>query len=114
MQNVPYVPKEAFLVTLGVTSLYSNIPHDGIKACEHFLNSKPNNSDISTESVTLFQLHFQFNGDNYLQIMGCAMGTEMAPSYASLFMGKFKEDKLSDYRRQPLIWLRFLGDISLI
>ena len=33
LQNVPYVPKEAFLVTLEVTSLYSNIPHnDGIKA----------------------------------------------------------------------------------
>ena len=51
LQNVPYVPKEALLVTLDVTSLYSNIPHDGIKACEHILNSKPSNSDISTESV---------------------------------------------------------------
>ena len=89
LQNVPYVPKEAFLVTLDVTSLYSNIPHnDGIKACEHFLNSKPSNSDISTESVcdlistVLTKNHFQFNGDNYLQTMGCAMGTKMAPSYS--------------------------------
>ena len=33
LQNVPHVPKEAFLVKLDVTSLYSNIPHnDGIKA----------------------------------------------------------------------------------
>ena len=45
--------------------------------------------------------------------MGCAMGTKMAPSYASLFMGKFEEDKLSDYHRQPFIWLRFLDDIFL-
>ena len=108
--NVPYVPKEAFLVTLDVTSLYSNIPqNDGIKAYEHFLNSKPSNSDISTASVcdlistVLTKNHFQFNGDNYLQTMGCAMGTKMAPSYASLFMEKFEEFKLSDYHHQPLI-----------
>ena len=42
------------------------------------------------------------------------MGTKMAPSYASLFMGKFEEDKLSDYHHQLLIWLRFLDDIFLI
>ena len=47
LQNVPCVPKKAFLA-----SLYSNIPHnDGIKACQHFLNSKPSNGGISTESL---------------------------------------------------------------
>ena len=118
LQNVTCVSKKAFLVTLDVTSLYSNIPHkDGIKACEHFLNSKPSSSGISTESVcelistVLTKNHFQFNGDNYLQTMGCAMGTKMAPSCSSLFMGKFEEDKLNQYHRQPLIWLRFLDDI---
>ena len=102
-------------------SKYSNIPHnDGIKACEQFLNSKPSNSDISTGSVcdlisiVLTKNHFQFNVDNYLHIMGCAMGIKMAPSYASLFIGKFEEDKkLSDYHHQPLIWLSFLDDIFL-
>ena len=108
-------------MTLDVTSLYSNIPHEyGIKACEHFLNSEPNNCGISTESLcelistVLTKNHFQFNGDNYLQTMGCAMGTKMSPSYASLFMGKFEEDKLNHYHHQPLIWLRFLDDIFLI
>ena len=121
LQNVPHVPKDAYLVTLDVTSLYSNIPHDdGIKACEHFLNSEPNNCGISTESLcelistVLTKNHFQFNGDNYLQTMGCAMGTKMSPSYASLFMGKFEEDKLNHYHHQPLIWLQFLDDIFLI
>ena len=121
LQNDPHVPKDAYLVTLDVTSLYSNIPHDdGIKACEHFLNSEPNNCGISTESLcehistVLTKNHFQFNGDNYLQTMGCAMGTKMSPSYASLFMGKFEEDKLNHSHHQPLIWLRFLDDIFLI
>ena len=65
-------------------------------------------------STVLTNNHLQFNGDNYLQIMGCAMGAKMAPNYASLFMGKIEEDKLNQYHRQPLIWLRFLDDIFLI
>ena len=86
------------LVIIDVTSLYSNIPHsDGIKACEHFLNLNPEGRGIFTESVSdlistvLTKNHFQLNGDNYLQTMGCAMATKMAPSYASLFTGKFKK-----------------------
>ena len=107
-------------MTLDVTSLYSNIPHnDGIKACEHFLNSKPSNGGISTESLcelistVLTKNHFRFDSDYNLQIMGCAMDTKMAPNYTSLFKGKF-EDKLNQYHHQPLIWLRFLDDIVLI
>ena len=106
-------------MTLDVTSLYSNIQHnDGIKACERFLNSKNSNGGILTESLyklistVLIKNHFQFNGDNNLQFKGCAMGTKMAPNYASLFMGKF-EDKLNQYH-QPLFWLRFFDDIVLI
>ena len=53
LQNVPCISKEAFLVTLDVTSLYSNISHsDGIKACENFLNLNPEGKSISTESVS--------------------------------------------------------------
>ena len=39
------------------------------------------------------------------------MGTRMAPSYASLFMGKFEKDFLESCGVQPLLWLRFLDDI---
>ena len=42
------------------------------------------------------------------------MGTNMAPSYASLFMGYFEKNILSQYHQYPLVWLRFLDDIFLI
>ena len=42
------------------------------------------------------------------------MGSSMAPSYASLFMGKFEADFLKSAALQPLIWYRFLDDIFLI
>ena len=34
---------------------------------------------------------FVFNGINYLQKKGCAMGNKCAPSYANIFMGWFEE-----------------------
>ena len=46
--------------------------------------------------------------------MGCAMGTKMAPSYVSVFMGNFEKNILSQYHQYPLVWLRFLDDIFLI
>ena len=109
-------------MTLDVTSLYSNIPHkDGIKACEHFLNLKPSSSGISTESVcelistVLTKNHFQFNGDNYLQTMGCAMGTKMAPSYSFLFMGKFVKVSMNQKNLfVPIQMKRFCLNVILI
>ena len=46
--------------------------------------------------------------------LGTAIGTRMAPSYASLFMGKFEKEFLDSCNIQPLLWLRFLDDIFMI
>ena len=55
---------------------------------------------------------FVFNGINYLQKKGCAMGTKCAPSYANTFTGWFEEKfifplltNLSDF------YPRFIDDI---
>ena len=42
------------------------------------------------------------------------MGTRMAPSFASLFMGKLEMDCLESCDKTPLIWLRFLDDIFMV
>ena len=42
------------------------------------------------------------------------MGTRMAPSYANLFLGKFKRDALLNSPHQPYLWLRFIDDIFMI
>ncbi|XP_053372926.1 uncharacterized protein LOC128546436 [Mercenaria mercenaria] len=74
--SMPNISPNAFLVTMDVSSLYTNIPHDdGIEACR------------------------------------TAMGTRMAPTYASLFMGKLESDFLANTTVKPSLWLRFLDDI---
>jgi hypothetical protein len=54
--------------------------------------------------MVLKKNNFTFNGDHYLQINGTAMGTNMAPSYANIFMGK-----LEKHCSNRLLKDRFLG-----
>ena len=89
------LPGNALLVTLDVTTLCTNIPHDeGIDACRYFLQKRAD-KPIPTETicdlirVILIMNNFTFNSKHYLQKLGTTMGTRMAPSYANLFLGKF-------------------------
>ena len=120
LEHLWQLPENAFLVTLDVSSLYTNIPHnEGIDACRYFLNTRDRNaSSISTETLCnlirmiLTMNNFCFNGKHYLQTHGTAMGTRMAPSYANLFLAKFETDALSRAPFQP--WARYISDIFMI
>ena len=109
------------MVTLDVSSLYTNIPHkDGLDACRGFLNNISASNELPVNSVLkLIQLvlennHFRFNKENYIQKMGTAMGSPMAPAYASLFMGKLEQEFLESRDLVPSLWLRFLDDIFMV
>jgi hypothetical protein len=45
--------------------------------------------------LVLQESSFQFNGKNYVQIHGIAMGTKMAVSFANLFMAAVETEILS-------------------
>ena len=92
-----------FLVTLDVTSLYTNIPnHEGITAVRRTLIEKGYDGKISIQSLTqllTYVLHmnnFEFNNNTYLQTGGTSMGTRAAPSLANIFMGKLEEKILKN------------------
>ena len=122
LEHLEQLPQNAFLVTLDVSSLYTNIPHnEGIDAYRHFLNTRDRNaSSISTETLCdllrmiLTMNNFSFNDKHYLQTHGTAMGTRMAPSYANLFLAKFEMDALSRAPFQPFLWWRYIDDIFMI
>ena len=113
--NVGQLPENAFLVTLDVSSLCTNIPHnEGIDACRHFLNTRDRNASSSSTKtlcdfirMILTMNNFSFNDKHYLQTHGTVMGTRMAPSYGNLFLAKFETDALSRAPFQPFIWWRF-------
>ena len=114
------VPPGSLLVTLDVSSLYTNIPHDeGLEACREALNTRgitdpPTDDVINLINLVLKKNNFSFNDTHYLQKHGTAMGTRMAPSYASLFMGHLEKDLLQQTEKKPSIWLRYIDDIFAI
>ena len=101
LEHLGQLPENVFLVTLDVSSLYTNIPHnEGIDACRHFLNTRDRNaSSISIETLCdlirmiLTMNNFSFNDKHYLPTHGTAMGTRVAPSNANLFLAKFETDR---------------------
>ena len=114
------LPANSLLVTLDVSSLYTNIPHnEGINACDHFLRTSSHNTIPTGTLCDLIRMiltmnNFSFNDNHYLQIHGTAMGTKMAPSYANLFLGYFEANALENAPFKPHTWLRYIDDISMI
>ena len=113
------VPAEVILVSMDVTSLYTNIPQEeGIdtvcRAYEIFYRNEP---PIPTQllkralRLILQENSFQFNGKNYLQTHGTAMGTKMAVAFSNIFMNKVETEILSQSLFKPLVWKRYIDDI---
>ena len=116
------VGTDQIMGTLDVSSLYTNIPNkEGINCAKYFLEQNRNASENpSNESLlellemVLEKNNFQFNGTNFLQIGGTAMGTRVAPTYANLFMSRLEEKMLDSYPLKPTQWLRYIDDIFFI
>ena len=113
------VPKNTFLVSMDVTSLYTNIPQEEgttvvCNAYEVFHeNNPPTPTALLREmlGLVLKENSFQFNGRNYLQTHGTAMGTKMAVAFANIFMCAVETDILSQSNTKLLEWKRYIDDV---
>ena len=54
---------------------------------------------------------FQFNGENYLQTHGTAMGTKMAVSFANIFMAEIETKLIQQNDIKPREWKRYIDDV---
>jgi peptide-methionine (R)-S-oxide reductase len=107
------------IITLDVSSLYTNIPHkEGIAAVEKFMTPRVGKEKAQmiakfTEMVLTGNI-FEFNGKLFLQKCGTAMGSKMAPSYACIYMHIMEQEFLSKAPIKPRIWKRYIDDIFCI
>ena len=62
-------------------------------------------------SLILQENSFQFNGKDYLQTHGTAMGTKMAVAFANIFMAKIEKEILGQSSIKPIFWKRFIDDV---
>ena len=93
---------------MDVTSLYTNIPQEeGIEiVCRTYETFYGNELPIPTHFLReMLRLILPFfNGKNYLQTHGTAMGTKMAVSFANILMAEVETDIINQSPNKPLIW----------
>ena len=114
-------PSDCLLITADVTSLYTNIPHrDGINAVRDTLNlfggMPPHQVSLVVDLLALVLDHnfLDFNKQVYHQVSGTAMGSQMAPCYANIFMYCLEENWLRKHKHKILLYRRYLDDIFLV
>ena len=54
---------------------------------------------------------FQFNGKDFLQIHGTAMGTKTAVSFGNIFMAKIETAIIDQHSTKPLLWKGYIDDV---
>ena len=132
ISKLPKEAKNSMFVSFDVTSLYTNIDNDlGLTAMEFWIEKYRDLIDeryttafiLNGISIVLKNNFFSFEDNFYLQISGTAMGTRLAPTYATLSMG-YLEQKMYVYMRDVLSttefnefhdnWLRYLDDCFVI
>ena len=87
LDDLKELPPGSLLVTLDVSSLYTDIPHkEGIEACRKALNSSCHlsRSRLQAESICdlmrmiLTMNNFEFDDNHFIQLHATAMGMRMA------------------------------------
>lgn len=114
------VPETAILITVDVSSMYTNIDNTtGLAAVRKAFDrnpdpDRPDDAILQLLEICLSRNDFTFNGKTYLQTSGTAMGKRFAPSYANLFMAEWEREVLPLCPLRPLFYGRFLDDIFMI
>ena len=116
-------PPDCLLASIDVTSLYTNILHTegidcAISALQQAYERDPDHPPptVIGEMIKIVLMNnvIEFEGHFYLQIQGCAMGTRLAPSYASIFMGHMEVTlQAMAGAERILLWRRYIDDIIL-
>lgn len=113
-------PQGYLLVTGDVKSLYTNMNLDRILDCVRgaFIEfpdpGRPDSEILELLHFTLFHNDFSFNGQQYLQVHGTAMGKKYAPGLANLYLKSFDTAAKTGFKYNPELYFRFLDDVFFI
>ena len=113
-------PMDCLLASIDICSLYTSIDNEeglaAIKAAfENFPDPLRPDADILALLKHIMSSNcFSFNGKQYLQTNGTAMGKKFSPSYANLFMASWERKLFQRADNKPLFYKRYIDDIFLI
>lgn len=110
------VPTHAYLITLDIESLYTNISHE--EAILSFLRIfKHHPKKVFLLDLLKYVLKnnvFTFDDLTFTQLCGVAMGTRLAPALATIYIGDIEEAYIQTRDKKPLLWVRYIDDIFTI
>ena len=112
------LPPNTILVSMDITSLYTNIPQAHAIEIIHqeLLKTQTQAFAKALSDLLRFVLEhnfFSFNNTIYRQRFGIAMGTRAAPAIANLFVGHLETILLrtAEPNTRPFSWNRFIDDV---
>lgn len=119
------IPEEVLLVSLDVTSLYTNIPHEDLRlTLQNVLDMRPDPHPPTHFLLDLIDIlidknYFRYDNSYYLQIRGVAMDSAFAPSTANLFMSMLEQQHILSPSSNPYFghifkYFRFIDDIFCV
>ena len=124
MNEEETLPIQSKPVSIDLKSMYTNIPiQEGLDAFREELENRsdktiPTDFYIKLLKLVLESNIFEFDREYFIQLLGTAMGTRVAPTYANIFMAKLEKFMLDncpqDFKQFLHCWKRYIDDIFLI
>ena len=110
------LPKDSIRFCFDVVKLYPSIPREeGMQACQNALETRTDKT-VGTEEVmamikTVLENNvFEFDGKEYIQTEGVAIGSKLGRNFACATMRQWDE-MLEQCEKQPMFYKRFINII---
>lgn len=124
VENKP-VPENALLISLDVTSLYTNIPVDEARDVVQFYLEKetykgtPVQFILQLVDLLLEKNYFKYENYFFFQTKGVSVGSSFSPSLAILFMAQLEDKCILNKSQNPFwasifLYWRFIDDIFCV
>jgi hypothetical protein len=111
------LPGNNIMFCLDVKALYPSVPRKEARiACEKALQkpqepSIPTVCDLNMLDLVLENNHFSFNGKNYIQTEGTAIGSHLGMNYACTYLGEWEQELFEKSDRLPTHYWRYVDDV---
>ena len=110
------------MASFDVRSLFTNVPvEDALEAIAEIVDAMddadlplPKSDYLKLVSMCMHFGSFTFNGNEYFQKSGLAMGSPLSPVAACLFMEKLEQSNFKKIIGSDSIWLRYVDDVLVV